>query len=167
VLETGGGARLEQGLAAAYRYLNRRERTQAEMRAHLEAKGVDAAVIEEVMETLVDEGLLDDARYARLFAEDKGELEGWGSERIRRTLGARGVEREEIEAALKMGSERSGGEEGDGEVERAVALLRRRFPVAPDGMRERERALGVLLRKGYDSEVALEALARRGSEDGC
>jgi regulatory protein len=131
-----------------------------------------------VIETLVDEGLLDDARYARMFTEDKRELEGWGSERIRRTLRARGVEREEIEAALKTGSARPGsedaegrcgdsGEAEDGEVERAVALLRRRFPIPPDGGRERERALGVLLRKGYDSEVALEALARRCSEDGC
>jgi regulatory protein len=173
VLETGGGARLERGLAAAYRYLNRRERTQAEMRAHLEAKGVEATVLEEVIETLVDEGLLDDARYARMFTEDKRELEGWGSERIRRTLRARGVEREEIEAALRTGSARPGSEDAEGrcgdsgEVERAVALLRRRFPIPPDGGRERERALGVLLRKGYDSEVALEALARRCSEDGC
>jgi regulatory protein len=173
VLETGGEARLAQALGIAYRYLNRRERTEAEMRAHLEAKGVEPAALEQTVQTLVEEGLVDDARYARLFTQDKRELEDWGSERIRRTLRARGIEREEIEAALGMGLAGSGDgsgddlQDGDGELERAVALLRRRFPVPPAGVRERERALAVLLRKGYESEVALEALARRESEDGC
>ena len=41
-----------------------------------------------------------------------------------------------------------------------MAVLRRRFPDPVEGGRERERALGVLLRKGYDTELALEALAR-------
>jgi regulatory protein len=163
VLETSGQARLEHALGIAYRYLNRRERTEAELRAHLEAKDVEPPVLGQAVETLVEEGVVDDARYARLFAEDKRELDGWGSERIRRTLQARGVERELIEAALRS-------QEGDGELERAVALLRRRFPVPVEGRRERERALGVLLRKGYDSELALEALARHGTtvaDDGC
>jgi regulatory protein len=169
VLETGGEARLAQALGIAYRYLNRRERTEAEMRAHLEAKGVEPAALEQTVQTLVEEGLVDDARYARLFTQDKRELEDWGSERIRRTLRARGIEREEIEAALGMGLAGSGDDlqDGDGELEHAVALLRRRFPIPPAGVRERERALAVLLRKVYESEVALEALARRESEDGC
>jgi regulatory protein len=167
VLETGGQARLAQALGIAYRYLNRRERTEAEVRAHLEAKGVEPSALEQTVQALIEESLVDDARYARLFTQDKRELEGWGSERIRRTLRARGIEREEIEAALGTLSASSGPEDRDGELERAVALLRRRFPAPPNGVRERERALAVLLRKGYDSEVALEALARRAAEDGC
>jgi len=39
-------AGLERALALAYRYLNSRERTQAEMRAHLERKGIDARDVE-------------------------------------------------------------------------------------------------------------------------
>jgi SOS response regulatory protein OraA/RecX len=38
-------------------------------------------------------------------------------------------------------------------------LLRRRFPDPPRERRERERALSMLLRKGYESELALDALA--------
>jgi regulatory protein len=162
MLETGGEARLEQALDAAYRYLNRRERTEAELRAHLEAKDIEPPVLARTIEMLVEDGVLDDARYARLFTEDKRALEGWGSDRIRRTLRARGIERELIDAALRAGEA-----EGDGELERAVELLRRRFPAPVDGVRERERALGVLLRKGYEAELALEALARHGADDGC
>ena len=101
---------------------------------------------------LREDGYLDDERYARLYVEDKRGLEQWGAERIRRDLTARGVDRELVEAALGAGAPES-------ELHRALALLRRRFPVAPDDRRERERALRMLLRKGYDYEVARQALA--------
>jgi regulatory protein len=143
--------RLERAFQIAYRYLDRRERTQAEVRHRLAREGISGGVLEQAIAGLIEQGVIDDARYARLFTEDKRELEGWGSDRIRRTLLERGVERDVIERALS-------GEDGDSELERALALLRRRFPAPPRERRERDRALGVLLRKGYDSELAVEAL---------
>ena len=47
---------------------------------------------------------------------------------------------------------------GDSELERAVALLRQRFPAGPAVQRDRERAFGVLARKGYESETAADAV---------
>lgn len=149
--------RLEQALANAYAHLNRRERTVGEVRGHLEGRAVEQPVIDRALTMLIDEGHLDDGRFARLFAQDKRELQGWGPERIRRALLVRGVEPKLVEAALTEGEQT--------DLERAVELLRRRFPVPPRDRRERDRALGVLIRKGYGSELALDALAahaRRG-----
>ena len=101
---------------------------------------------------LTEQGTLDDARFARLFVQDKRTLEQWGSERIRRGLDARGIDRELAEAALADEPEH---DERDG----ALALLRQRFPAPPRDRRDRERALGVLARKGYEYELAIEALA--------
>lgn len=142
----------ERALALAYRYVGRRERTIEELRSHLAAKGIEPNLIGETIATLTEQGLLDDARFARLFVEDKRTLEDWGSERIARALRARGVERDLVEAALA-----AGGTHGD-ELERALQLLRRRCPHPPVEHRERERALGILLRKGFESDLALEAL---------
>lgn len=144
--------RVEHALAIAYRYIDRRERSVEEVRRHLDAKGVQPQTTEEVLRLLGEQGRLDDARFARLFAEDKRELEGWGAERIRRGLIGRGIEREVAEAALAAA-------DAESELDRAVALLRRRYGTPPDNRRERERAFGVLLRKGYESELALDALA--------
>jgi regulatory protein len=150
--------RLHEAIGRAYRYLNRRERTQAEVRAHLESAGFDSRVVEQAIAALVEDGQLDDARFARLFAQDKRELEGWGSDRIRQVLLTRGVETELIEGALA--------EQGSGdELERALELLRRRFPTPAADRRERDRALGVLLRKGYDVDLALDALAAHAREE--
>jgi regulatory protein len=48
----------------------------------------------------------------------------------------------------------------EAELEAALALLRRRFPAPPATPRECERALGMLLRKGYELELAHDAIRR-------
>ena len=145
---------LQRALDAAYRYLSRRDRTEAEVRQRLEQAGTATTVLDEAIAILGEQNVLDDARYARLFVEDKRCLDQWGADRIRRTLASRGVDRELIEQALSAEDVQEGGE-----LERAVELLRSRFPSPPRERKERDRALGVMLRKGYDSEVALDALA--------
>lgn len=150
--------RVQEAIATAYRYLNRRERTQAEIRAHLERAGVDSHDTEQAIAALIEDGQLDDARFARLFAQDKRELDGWGSDRIRQVLLTRGVDRDVIADAL---AQPGSGEE----MERARELLRRRFPGGEWDRRERDRALGVLVRKGYDVELALDAIAAHARAD--
>jgi regulatory protein len=135
------------------------------MRAHLGRAGVIPLDVERAVDTLVEEGHLDDGRFVRLFVQDKRELEDWGSDRIRRTLAARGVDSELIEDGLTGHADGDGpGDVAAGEMERALTILRRRFPAPAGGRRERERALGVLLRKGYDSDLALEAIVAHTRE---
>lgn len=137
----------------AWAALNRREHTVAELRRVLERKRVEPAEIVTVLDELVEGGWVDDAAYARRFAEDRRALDGWGAERIERRLQAVGVERDLIEAAV--------GARGAGdEREAALELLRRRFPTPPADPRERNRALGTLARKGYELELAYDVLRR-------
>jgi regulatory protein len=153
--------RLRRALELAFRRLNRRELTVLEMRRHLERNGVDDATIEAALQELSEQRYLDDSRFARLFAEDRRTLDEWGAERIRRTLQGRGIDREVIEAALEQADD-----DGGSELDRAVALLRRKFASPPRERRERDRALGVLLRKGYDGDLALDAIAAFGRGSG-
>jgi regulatory protein len=146
-------ARLQHARDVAWGALNRREHTVAELRRVLERKRVDPAEIAAVLEELRSEGWLDDAAYARRFAEDRRHLDGWGAERIERRLRALGVEREHVEAAV-------GARSAADEREAALELLRRRFPQPPEDARERNRALGVLVRKGFEMELALDVLRR-------
>jgi regulatory protein len=140
-------------LDVAWLALDRRERTEAELRRLLAGKRVEPALIEEVVGELRAGGYVDDAGYARRFAADRRSLDGWGAERIRRRLQALGVVREHVEAAV---AERGHAEE----LEAALALLAGRYPVPPATPREAERALGVLVRRGYALDAAYEALRR-------
>src|ERR1700761_1043023 len=96
---------LQKAFALSYAFINRRERTVAEMRSQLERKGVSAADADAVVEMLVEQHLLDDERFARLFVSDKRELEQWGVERIRRGLSARGIDRALAERTLATTAE--------------------------------------------------------------
>ncbi|MGI8506429.1 MAG: regulatory protein RecX [Solirubrobacteraceae bacterium] len=132
--------RLARALELGFAFLNRRERTIDETRRHLEHKGIAAEATEAAVRALTERGYLDDGRFALLFVHDKRELEGWGSERIRRGLATKGIDRELVEAALTRHEvERAPGET---ELDRALALLQRRFPEPPCDRRERDRALG-------------------------
>jgi regulatory protein len=144
-------ARLQHAFDVAYRYLGHRDRTVAEMRRHLEHKRVEPDAIDAVVTELGGQGYLDDARFAQRYAEDRRSLDAWGADRIQRKLLAAGIDPELIAAAL--------GEQGrEDELEAALAVLRRRFRAAPADDRERERALGLLVRKGYELDLAYEAV---------
>ena len=144
-------ARLQHARDEAWKALNRRERTVAELARLLAAKRVEPAAIDAVLEELLEQGYLDDASYAQRFADDRRRLDAWGAERIERRLLAVGVDPQLIEAAL--------GEQGAGEeLEAALAVLRRRFAQPPAHDRDRDRALGLLVRKGYELELAYDAV---------
>ena len=151
---TSDDERLEHALGLAYRLLNARDRTVSEMQRQLERKGVDASTREQAIRTLGELGYLDDERFARTFIADKRDLERWGEDRIRLGLLARGIDRDLVQTQL----DQIRGSDEETELDRALSLLRRRFPAPPRERRERDRALGVLLRKGYESELALDAL---------
>ena len=110
------------------------------------------------MERLQGAGGLDDERYARLYAEDKRALEGWGEERIRAALVARGVTASLIDRALT-------GTTHHGEIQRALAQLEARGEAVADEA-SRGRAYGYLVRRGYPSEVAYDAVRRAETPGG-
>jgi regulatory protein len=142
---------LQHALDLSYRYLGHRDRTVAEIRRHLEAKRVESATIDEAVAELHEQGYLDDARFAQRFAEDRRTLDAWGAERIERRLRDAGVGAEHIEAALATQS-------ADEARDAAIELLRRRLSGPPQDDRGRERALGLLVRRGYDLELAYDAV---------
>ena len=150
-------AALQHARDAAWRALNRRDRSVVEMRTMLAGKRVEPATIDQVVAELTELGHLDDARYAQRFTEDRRRLDAWGSERIARRLRLAGIAAEHIERASTEADE-------DDEMQRAMELLRRRFPEPPSDDRGRSRALGLLLRRGYESEAAYEAIRRYAEE---
>jgi regulatory protein len=143
--------RLQHALDLAFRYLTQRDRTVLEMRRYLEGKRVEPCAIGQALAHLEQEGYLDDARFARCFAEDRRLLDEWGANRVERRLLTLGVPAELARDAVAA-------RDRSGELEAACALLRRRFPALGDDPRERQRACGVLVHKGYDHELAWDAI---------
>jgi regulatory protein len=144
---------VERARGLAWRSLNKRDRTVNEVGGMLLGKRVEPAVADQVVTELIELGYLDDARYAERFAEDRRRLDAWGSDRIARRLQELGVDQESIEAAVAA-------QDPEEELTAARELLRRRCPTPPTTRAERDRALGILMRRGYAPELALDALRR-------
>ncbi len=80
----------------------RREYCRAEMRQKaLKALDGDEAAAVEVLDSLVEDGFVDDARYAGAFAREKAVLDGWGPVKIRYMLKAKGIGSADIDSALE------------------------------------------------------------------
>jgi regulatory protein len=143
---------LQAALGDAYRHLAMRDRTEAEIQACLSRRGHTPAVAGRAVAELRRQGYLHDARFARRFAEDRRALDGWGGDRIRARLAELGVPGELVDAAAAWAPEE--------ELAAAVDLLRRRLTRAPSDERERQRALGLLVRRGFELDLAYDAIRR-------
>ena len=145
----------EAALLAGLGALGRRDRTVAELRTWLGERGVGEEPLEAAIAELVEIGELNDERYAEFFAADKRDLAGWGPERIAATLADRGVDARLIE--------RFAPEERDSQVARATAQVRARGDDLSDDP-GRARALAFLNRRGFDYEVAYDAIREAGRD---
>jgi len=143
----------ERVMGDAYRLLGHRARSREELRRRLLAKDHDERAVADAVEKLSADGFLDDAAFARSFAADKRQLGGWGEARIRRGLRELGVTAADADAALGA----PGRGEGE-ELERALAVLRRRGAPAQPLDAARRRAFQALQRRGFSSSVAYAAV---------
>lgn len=143
----------ERVMGDAYRLLGHRARSREELRRRLLAKDHDEHSVEDALEKLSADGILDDAAFARSYVADKRKIGGWGSARIRRGLRELGVTSVDADDALGA----SGAGEGE-ELERALAILRRRGVAEQPLDAARRRAFQTLQRRGFSSSVAYAAV---------
>lgn len=124
--------------------LGRREHTALELRHKLSRRGFIAEQIEAVLQGLIEEGLLNEARYAEVYTHTRVD-KGYGPLRIRRELQERGVPEAIISANL-AGLD-------DLWMTHLSRLYRKRFgKTPPKEMAERARQMRFLRHRGYTLE---------------
>jgi regulatory protein len=69
--ERVGSDRHQRCLSAATRYLSHRPRSESELKDKLRRRGFDIEIIEAVVSRLKEQGLVDDAAFARYWAENR------------------------------------------------------------------------------------------------
>ena len=86
---------------AAIKVLMRRAHSVHEMKKALIRRTSDENLIKKVLSRLKENGLIDDARYAKQFARQRTEIRHQGKYRVARELRARGVPDHHIETAVE------------------------------------------------------------------
>lgn len=91
---------MEQARARILRYCAYQERSHEEVRQKLFSLGLYSDEVGELMAYLIQEGFLNEERFARAFARGKFRMKRWGRIRITNDLEARGISKHCIRIGL-------------------------------------------------------------------
>ena len=92
--------RLKRGFASAAKYCAFRERAPKQVREKLLSWDFKEEEVEEIIQRLLDEKFLDEARFARAFCHDKFEFNHWGKVKIKVEMGRYDLSYQVMEDAL-------------------------------------------------------------------
>jgi regulatory protein len=145
-------------MEAAAAFLTVRPRSIEETRRRLRHLGYPHALVDKVVDQLVEMGYLDDRAFARAWIESRDRVRPRGENALRRELALKGVSREVVDEVL---ADRDGlSPETAADLRAALHLLERRRSALerePDPNRRRQKAYALLARNGFDPETCREA----------
>lgn len=113
----------------------------------------DREAAEEVVEALVADKFVDEARYAGAFAREKARLQGWGPVKISAGLSAKGIPQSVIREALDTINP----EEADAKMESVLKAKYRTLEGEPDA---KLKLLRFALSRGYSYNQVRESVDR-------
>jgi regulatory protein len=140
---------------AAAVFLGPRPRSVDETRRRLLKLGYPAALVETVVDRLIEMSYLDDQAFARAWIESRDRAKPRGETALRRELALKGVPKSVVDEVL---SER--GAAGEPNRVAAEALLGRKRSALErelDPAKRRQKAYMLLARHGFDPETCREA----------
>jgi len=132
----------------ALRLLARREHSRAELSRKLAPRAESPEALESLLDDLVQKKQLSDARYAE--ARTRQLARKYGAGRIRQDLKANGVDKGLIENVSN-----------EGELERARAILDRKYRSEATTREERAKRMRFLQSRGFSTDVIFRLLSAR------
>jgi len=137
--------------ARALRLLARREHSRAELARKLAPHAESDDALQQVLEKLVEKKQLSDERFAAERARWLSRK--YGAARIRQDLRQRGLDRQLID-----------GVSSEGELERASAILSRKYREPAGTHAERAKRMRFLQSRGFSSEIIHRLLSARDAD---
>lgn len=141
------------------RYISHRPRTAEEVKRHLLDKGFPKLVAEEAVAGFIERTYINDKEYARLWVDERLRLKPRGRHLLRQELQARGVDGDDIEAALSL-------VEPDDEADACFAIARKKYGrMSFASFQEMRNKVGPFLqRKGFPHEIITKTLEKLRKE---
>jgi regulatory protein len=140
--------------ARALRHLARREHSRRELERKLAPHAESGAALEALLDALDAKKQLSDERYAEARTHQLARK--YGAARIAHELRGKGVCDDAIAAAIAA--------EGASDLERAAAILRRKFRLPATSRVEQERRARFLQSRGFSSEVIYRLVLGKSDE---
>lgn len=129
----------------AIRFLAKRDRTTAQLKAFLERKGAAEPQVVTLLQRFQQLGYLNDEAYALHWSQSRLDRYPMGQQRLVEEVCAQGIERSQAErmvARLYV---------GESELDYARTVLRRQMPRMTNG--QEKKAVALLRRRGFEEDV--------------
>ena len=138
-------------LKKVLRYCAYQDRCTHEVRTKLATFDMPDSEKEEIVKLLVDEGCLDDERYASTFVRSKIHLKKWGVNKIRMALKIKGINDEVISNALS---------EIDPEIykEELIKVLKAKKINETDPYKRKAKLAQYAIQKGYEPGLVWDVI---------
>ena len=144
--------RYQRCLNSAFRYLGYRQRSEAEIRQRLQRHGYDGTVIDKAIAKLKEQGLIDDAAFARFWSENRETFSPRSRRLTKMELKRKGLNAEIIEQVISEIDEKDS-------AYRAAQSKARRLAVT-DYQVFKQRLGGYLGRRGFSYGIIKEIIDR-------
>lgn len=145
---------------SALNSLDYRDHSTREIRQKL-ARKFDSQYVDEAVEKLTELDLINDDRYARLYARELFEHKKFGKMRIKSELRARGIAADTVNEAV---DELFDEEEPDN-VERIVDIIEKKYYNKMNDESGRKKVFAALTRMGYSFSDIREAMAEFSDDE--
>ena len=144
----------EQALQKLKHYCAYQERCHSEVKEKLYSLGVWKNNQDEIISTLIEEGYLDEERFAIAYAGGKFRMKHWGRVKIRHALLQKQVSEYSIKKALKSIDEADYKSTLQKEAEEKYASLKQEQYLA-----RKKKTMDYLAARGFEHDLISEALA--------
>ncbi|MBD5197383.1 MAG: RecX family transcriptional regulator [Bacteroidales bacterium] len=131
----------------------RSERCEAEIREKLRKQGLPYSEIDKILEFLINNKFIDNARFARSFTNDKVRFAGWGRNKIRQALALKRIPSAAIAEALSQIDEK----EYIRSLQRAGTIKARSLDL--EEYDDRARLYRYLITRGYESGLVSKLIS--------
>jgi regulatory protein len=148
---------LHEARQYAFLLLSYKARTTSELTQRLARKGFSPDIVSHTLQRLVELKMVDDAGFARRFAEDRISIGHKGKWRVRGELLKRGIDRQQIDAALDQAPDETAAAK-----EVAAKYVSRNRRLEPDVLERRLYAL--LARRGFSPDTIRQVLGEAADE---
>lgn len=144
---------IKKAKSYAFLLLRYRPRSAAEFREKLNKHGFSEDVINELTADFKKRGLLDDAKFAKMWIENRTNLKPTGKARLKQELAEKGVSEFDIEDAISAAS-------GLDEAASAKALAIKKAGQLKglDEVTAKRRLYGYLQRRGFSFDIVSKAV---------
>jgi len=140
-----------------YKYCAYQERTHLEVRNKLFEYGLTSDEVDVILTQLINDGYLNEERFAKTFAGGKFRMKGWGRMRITHELDAKGLTKNCIQLGLK--------EIDQTEYEKTLETLLKKKSAAvheDDEYVRRDKIARYAIQKGFEPELVWRWIKETG-----